>query len=44
VPETVLDWTWRLVALVLLAALGYLAWRGYQQPEFIFDLANMRLC
>jgi len=29
-----------LIALVLIAALGYLAWRGYQQPELILDFAN----
>jgi len=37
-------WLWRIVALVLITALAYLVWRGYQQPEFIFDFANMRLC
>jgi hypothetical protein len=44
VPETALNLPWRLVALVLIAALGYLVWRGYQQPEFVFDFANLRLC
>jgi hypothetical protein len=29
---------------VLIAALGYLVWRGYQQPELILDFANLRLC
>jgi hypothetical protein len=29
---------------VLIAALGYLIWRGYQQPELILDFANLRLC
>jgi hypothetical protein len=33
-----------LVALVLMAALGYVIWRGYQQPELILDFAGMRLC
>jgi hypothetical protein len=33
-----------LVALVLIAALGYVIWRGYQQPELILDFAGMRLC
>jgi len=32
------------VALALIAALGYVAWRGYQQPELILDFASMRLC
>jgi hypothetical protein len=44
VLEAVLHGSWRLIALVLIAALSYLAWRGYQQPEFIFDFANLRLC
>jgi hypothetical protein len=33
-----------LVAVVLIAALGYVIWRGYQQPELILDFAGMRLC
>jgi hypothetical protein len=35
---------WRVIALVLIAALGYLAWRGYQQAELILDFANARFC
>ena len=42
-PEAV-RWPWRVIALVLIAALGYLAWRGYQQPELILDFGNVRLC
>jgi hypothetical protein len=30
-----------LVAAVLIA---WLIFRGYRQPEFLLDLANMRLC
>jgi hypothetical protein len=30
--------------VVLIAALGYIIWRGYQQPELILDFAGMRLC
>jgi cytochrome c-type biogenesis protein CcmH/NrfG len=37
-------WAWRVVALFLIAALAYVAWRGYQQPELIFDFANLRFC
>jgi hypothetical protein len=44
VPESALHWSWRLIGLVLIAALSYLAWRGYQQPELILDFANFRLC
>jgi hypothetical protein len=35
---------WRVIALMLIAALGYLAWRGYQQPELILDFANAQFC
>ena len=44
VPDTLLRWPWRVIALVLIAALGYLVWRGYQQPELILEFGNMRLC
>jgi hypothetical protein len=44
VPDAIAHWPWRLIALVAIAALGYLVWRGYQQPELIFDFANLRLC
>jgi hypothetical protein len=44
VPDTLFRWPWRVIALVLVAALSYLVWRGYQQPELILDLANLRLC
>jgi cytochrome c-type biogenesis protein CcmH/NrfG len=37
-------WPWRVIALVAVAALSYLVWRGYQQPDFIIDLANLRFC
>ena len=30
-----------LIAAVLIA---WLIFRGYRQPEFLLDLANMRLC
>ncbi|MEP6996286.1 MAG: hypothetical protein ABI900_01480 [Betaproteobacteria bacterium] len=39
-----LRWSWRVIALVLVAALGYLIWRGYQQAELILDFADMRFC
>jgi hypothetical protein len=44
VPDTLVRWPWRVIALVLIAALGYLVWRGYQQPELILDFGNLRLC
>ena len=44
-PEAaMLRWPWRVIALVTVAALGYLVWRGYQQPELILDLGNLRFC
>ena len=44
VPDALFHWPWRVIALVLIAALGYLCWRGYQQPELILELGNLRLC
>ena len=44
VPDALAHWPWRVIALVLIAALGYLIWRGYQQPELILDFGNLRLC
>jgi hypothetical protein len=35
---------WRVIALIAITALGFLVWRGYQQPELILDFANLRLC
>jgi hypothetical protein len=43
-PAAIADWPRRVIALVLIAALGYLIWRGYQQPDLILDFANLRLC
>lgn len=37
-------WPWRVIALVVVAALSYLAWRGYQQPDLILDFATLRYC
>ena len=45
VLETVaFRWPWRVIALVAVAALSYWVWRGYQQPDFILDFANLRFC
>jgi cytochrome c-type biogenesis protein CcmH/NrfG len=45
VPETLAHrWPWRVIVLVAVAALSYLVWRGYQQPDFILDFANLRYC
>jgi hypothetical protein len=35
---------WHAVALVIAALVAWLILRGYRQPEFLLDLANMRLC
>ncbi len=43
-PDGLIRWPWRVIALVLIAALGYFIWRGYQQPELILDFGNVRLC
>ena len=37
-------WPWRVIALVAVATLSYWVWRGYQQPDFILDFANLRFC
>jgi len=37
-------WAYHALALIATAALGYLAWRGYQQPELILELGGLRLC
>jgi hypothetical protein len=45
VPELTLQrLPWRLIALVAMAALAYLAWRGYQQPDMVIDFGNLRFC
>jgi hypothetical protein len=36
--------TWRAIAPVLVAALGYRVWRGYRQPQLILGFGNLRLC
>ena len=36
--------SWRVIALIAIAALGYLVWRGYQQPELILEFGNLRFC
>ena len=35
---------WHALGLVVAALLAWLILRGYRQPEFLLDLANMRLC
>jgi len=35
---------WRVIALIAITALGYVVWRGYQQPELILDFANLPFC
>jgi hypothetical protein len=45
VPETLaFRRPWRVIALVAVAALSYLVWRGYQQPDFVIGFANLRFC
>jgi len=45
VPDAfALSWQRRLIALVVIAALGYLSWRGYQQPELLLEFGNLRFC
>ena len=35
---------WHTVGLLTALALAWLILRGYRQPEFLLDFANMRLC
>lgn len=35
---------WHALGLVAAALLAWLILRGYRQPEFLLELANMRLC
>jgi hypothetical protein len=35
---------WHALGLVIAALVAWLILRGYRQPEFLLDLANMRLC
>ena len=35
---------WHVIALLLAAALAWLVFTAYRQPEFILDFAEMRLC
>jgi hypothetical protein len=45
VPDlATLHWPGRVIPLVAIAALGYLVWRGYQQPELMLEFGNLRLC
>jgi hypothetical protein len=35
---------WHTVGLVLAALVAWAIWRGYQNPDFMLDLAAWRLC
>jgi hypothetical protein len=35
---------WHTIGLILAALLAYAVWRGYQNPDFLLDLGNLRLC
>jgi len=35
---------WHALGLVIAALVAWLILRGYRQPEFLLDFANMRLC
>jgi hypothetical protein len=35
---------WHALGLVVAALVAWLILRGYRQPEFLLDFANMRLC
>jgi hypothetical protein len=35
---------WHALGLVMAALIAWLILRGYQRPDFLLDIANMRLC
>jgi hypothetical protein len=35
---------WHVIAMLVAAALAWLVFTAYRQPEFILDFAAMRLC
>ena len=35
---------WHTLGILIAALVAWLILRGYRQPEFLLDLANMRLC
>ena len=35
---------WHALGLIVAGLVAWLILRGYRQPEFLLDLANMRLC
>jgi hypothetical protein len=35
---------WHALALMLAAAIGWLIFTAYRQPDLLLDLAGMRLC
>jgi len=37
-------YVWHALAMLAVAALAWLAFIGYRQPDFILDFAGMRLC
>jgi uncharacterized membrane protein YccC len=43
-PLGVPRFVWHAIGLVLAALLAWLIWRGYQSPDFLFDLGALRLC
>lgn len=35
---------WHSVGLIAAVLVAWLVFRGYRQPDFLLDFANMRLC
>jgi len=35
---------WHAIGLVLAALIAWAIWRGYQNPDFLFDLSAVKLC
>ena len=35
---------WHTIGLIVATLLAYALWRGYQNPDLLLELTNLRLC
>ena len=43
-PSRIPRYVWHAIGLVLAALVAWAVWRGYQNPDFLFDLSAVKLC
>ena len=43
-PSRIPRYVWHAIGLVLAALIAWAGWRGYQNPDFLFDLSAVKLC